>query len=123
MVNDAVKLDGGLQWGLLRDRSADTHNNTINLNLGLQAQIIPETLRTTLNYNLNLMTGHGDTPDNTIANGEVEWTLLAPQPNRVGVALAIQGLLEKKNGNADDSLNGTKWQVFSVLRLTAPLEY
>lgn len=121
MVNDALSLDGGVQWGLFKDRTAATKVHTINLNLGLQAEIIPDTLNTKLNYNLNLLTGSGDTPDNTIANGEVEWTLLPPETNSVGVALAFQGLLEKKNGNVDDSLNGTAWQIFSVLRFTAPL--
>lgn len=121
MVNDSLSLDGGLQWGLFKDRDASTKKHTVNLNLGLQAELIPETLNAKLNYNLNLLTGSGDTPDNRIANGEVEWTLLAPEPNNIGVALAFQGLLEKNNGNADDSLNGSSWQIFSVLRFTAPL--
>lgn len=122
-ISDALKFDGGLQWGVFQDRDANTDTDTINLNLGVQADIIPETLNAKLNYNMNLLTGDGDTPDSNIVSGEVEWTLFPPRENRIGAALAFQGLLENKNGNATDSLDGTDWQVFSVLRISAPLAY
>ena len=122
-VNDGLQLNGGLQWGQFQDRDANTDTNTINLNIGFQADIIPDVLKSKLNYNMNLLTGDGDTPDSNIVSGEVEWTLFPPRENSIGAALAFQGLLENKNGNADDSLDGTDWQVFSVLRISAPLAY
>lgn len=122
-VNDAVQINSGVQWSRFKDKTFDTRTNSINLNLGLQAEIIPETLDTTLNYNLNLLTGDGDTPDNTIANGEVVWTILPPTENNIGVAFAFQGLLEKRDGNSDRSFNGTDWQAFGLLRISAPVSY
>jgi hypothetical protein len=122
-VSDAVQLDGNLQWGLFQDRDGDNDTHTINLNLGVQAELIPETLKSKVNYNLNLLTGDGDTPDSNIVSGEVEWTLFPPRENSIGAALAFQGLLEKKNGTAEHSLDGTDWQVYSVLRISAPLAY
>ncbi|WP_282608494.1 hypothetical protein [Pelagibius sp. Alg239-R121] len=122
-ISDAVQLSGGVQWGLFTDTDADTRTHNVNVNLGVQAEILPETLRTSLNYNLNLLTGDGDTPDNTVANGEIEWTILPPTENNVGIALAFQGLLENKDGNGDTSIDGTDWQLFSVLRVSAPISY
>ena len=122
-INDRVELNGGMQWNRFRDKDFDTRNNTINVNFGLQAEIIPETLKSYLNYNLNLLTGDGDTPDNTVANGEIEWTIFPPTENRVGIALAFQGLLENRDGNDDKSFDGTDWQVFSLLRVSAPVSY
>jgi hypothetical protein len=123
IVSDAVQLTSGLQWGLFKDRGTNDSVHTVNLNLGIQAEIIPETLKTSLNYNLNLLTGDGDTPDNTVANGEIEWTILPPEENNIGVALAFQGLLENRNGNDDSSFDGTDWQIYSVLRISAPVSY
>jgi hypothetical protein len=118
---DRVQLDGGLQWGLFRTRDTNADSYNLNLTMGMQAVLIPEVLKTKLNYNLNLLAGDGDTPDNNLASGEVEWTLLPPENNRVGVALVLQGAWEDNNGNSDKSLDGSSWQVFSTLRLSAPL--
>ncbi|TQV78489.1 hypothetical protein [Denitrobaculum tricleocarpae] len=122
-VSDAVQVNSGVQWSRFKDKMFDTRTNSINLNLGLQAEIIPETLNTALNYNLNLLTGDGDTPDNTIANGEIVWTILPPTENYVGVALAFQGLVENRDGNSDKSFDGTDWQAFGLLRISAPVSY
>lgn len=122
-VSDRLEFNSSLQWSLFKDEDADSRTHSINLNLGVQAEIIPETLTTSLNYNLNLLTGDGYTPDNTVANGEIEWTILPPTENNIGVALAIQGLLENKDGNGDTSIDGTDWQAFSVLRISAPISY
>ena len=60
--------------------------------------------------------------DSHIWTGEMELTLLQPTTNRVGIALALQGLLE--TGSLGDGDSGeSSWQVFSVLRLSAPLAF
>ncbi len=122
-IRDVVQLNAGVQWSRFKDKFFDTTTHTINLNLGLQAEIIPETLNSSLNYNLNLLTGDGDTPDNTIANGEVLWTVLPPTENNIGIAFALQGLVEKRDGNSDKSFDGTDWQAFGLLRISAPISY
>lgn len=122
-VNDALQLNGGVQWILFSDKASDNRTHNMNFNLGIQAELIPDTLRATLNSNLNLLTGDGDTPDNAVANGEIEWTLLNPTENHVGVALAFQGLVENKDGNGDTSIDGTDWQIYSLLRISAPISY
>lgn len=119
----SLGLQGGVQWNQIIDTDAETNSHNVNLNLGIQAELIPETLRLKANYNLNLLAGDGDTNNRTIANGEVEWTLLPPTVNRVGVSIVFQGLMENKEDNADATQNTTTWQVFSLLRLTAPLSY
>lgn len=122
-VNDALQLNGSMQWILFSDKGSDNRTHNLNFNLGIQAEIIRDTLRATLNSNLNLLTGDGDTPDNAVANGEIEWTLLSPTENHVGVALAFQGLVENKDGNGDTSIDGTDWQIYSLLRISAPISY
>lgn len=123
LPSPSTNLSAGVQWNQIIDADNDNNTHNINLNLGIQAELIPKTLRIKANYNLNLLAGDGDSNDRTIANGEVEWTLLPPTVNSVGVAIVFQGLMENKDRNADVNQNQTVWQVFSLLRLSAPLAY
>ena len=123
LPSPSTNLSAGVQWNQIVDIDNKNNTHNINLNLGIQAELIPSTLKIKANYNLNLLAGDGDSNDRTIANGEVEWTLLPSTVNSVGVALVFQGLMENKDRNADVNQNQTVWQVFSLLRLSAPLAY
>lgn len=120
-VNDDLNLTAGTQFIRFEDVSEDKDSYMVGGNFGLQATLIPETLRTSWNYNMNLSAGSGDSPNTHLVSGEVEWTLIPAQTNRVGVALALRGSMEKEHGNDDDGLDDLRFETFAALRFTAPV--
>src|SRR3546814_11925616 len=80
-------------------------NRTVNLGLGADITVIPETLTASLYYSLNHRLGDGDTPDSSSVNGEVVWPLRPPEVNKLGIALAFTGCVPETN---DDFANPEK---------------
>lgn len=122
-VHDRLSFNGGVQFGAFRDEDNATSNYDTIVNFGANAVLMPDKLEWDLNYNLNLSSGSGDTPDRHIVNSEAEYTLLPPGRNRPGVALAIRGQMEDSNGNANSNNDRTQYQIFSVLRVKAPVSF
>lgn len=122
-VNDRLTLDSGVSFGHFADQDANTQNFDTNINLSMNAIVIPEKVNFNMDYNLNLSTGSGDTPDRHIVNSEVEYTIRQPARNRLGMAVAVRGSMENTHGSADALQNETEYQVFTVLRIKAPFGY
>lgn len=123
VVSPHLNLDGGLQFGGFTDKDTNQTGYTTNLNFAMTNQVIPDVLDWNLDYNLNLLSGSGDTPVSHVVNSEIEWTFLQPKPNHAGLALAVRGSMENVNGNADNTQDGTEYQVFVVLRIKAPFDF
>ncbi|WP_343563897.1 hypothetical protein [Kiloniella sp. b19] len=119
-VNERLYLNSGIQFGVLEDQDLDRYSYTTNMNMGFRAELIPDVLDWGLDYNLNLANGSGDSTDSHILNSEVEWTVLPPETNRPGFAVALQGALEDFDESTDTSINETEYQLFVVLRVKAP---
>ncbi len=122
-VSPHLNLDGGLQFGGFTDKDTNQTGYTTNLNFAMSNQVVPDVLDWNLDYNLNLLSGSGDTPVSHVVNSEIEWTFLQPRPNHAGLALAVRGSMENVNGNADNTQDGTEYQVFVVLRIKAPFDF
>ena len=123
-VNDRLTLNGGFQFGSLKDNGAGTTTYNANVQFGASAIFIPEILLGRFDYNLNLMTGNGDTPYRNLINGEIEWNIFAHRTNRPGISLAVRGSMEdNRNGISTEIPDGTNYQVFTVLRFRAPLAW
>ncbi|MBX2833391.1 MAG: hypothetical protein KTR28_00300 [Micavibrio sp.] len=121
-VNERLNLDGGVSFGAFRDEDAATSNYDTNLNLGVDAIIISDKLDLNFDYNLNLASGSGDTPDRHIVNSEAEYTVLQPSRNRPGLALALRGSMEDTHASTTTE-NETQYQVYTVLRVKAPFGF
>src|SRR5690606_1028336 len=103
------------------DTGADAQ--TLNIGLGADITVIPETLTASLYYSLNHRLGDGDTPDSNSLNGEVVWTIQPPEANRLGIALAFSGFLQDVNEDFDAPGDGFQYQAFTTLRLSLPVAY
>lgn len=123
LADDWITLSPSLQWDMFED--LDTHDDAQTLNIGLGADItvIPETLTASLYYSLNHRLGDGDTPDSNSLNGEVVWTIQPPEVNRLGIALAFSGFLQDVNQDFDAPDDGFQYQAFTTLRLSLPVAY
>ncbi len=119
-VSENLEVHGGVQGGSFHDRanSPDTSFDT-TLNFGASGNIIPNVLRASADYNLNLSSGSTGSPDRQMATSEVEWTLIKPETNKPGVALALRGSIEDNHGGVTQ--DETAYQVFTVLRVRAPM--
>ncbi len=122
-VSDRLSLSSGLQFNKYLLKDTDERSYNVTGNFGLQAQIIPDTLYTIIDYNMNLSSGSGEVPDRHLFTGEVEWTVIPVETNKPGVALAFRGAMEKEHGNDGSSLDDTKYEGFFVLRIKAPIKY
>ncbi|MFT6558783.1 hypothetical protein [Sneathiella sp.] len=122
-VSDALNLSLGTSYNQYVQKADGERSYNVTGNLGVQASLIPQTLTTNINYNMNLSSGSGDLPDKHILSGEMEWTFIPADVNRPGVALAFRGAMEKENGNSDNALDDAKYEGFIVLRLKAPVVY
>ena len=123
LVDDWLTLSPSLQWDMFEDLDTGDDNQTLNIGFGADVTLIPETLTASLYYSLNHRLGDGDTPDSNSFNGEVVWTLQAPEVNRLGVALAFSGFLQDVNEDFDAPDDGFQYQAFTALRLSLPLAY
>lgn len=122
-VNDRLSLDSGLQFAVFRDEDlGDTSYDTI-FNIGAQTVLLPDRLEWEFDYNLNLAGGDGDSPDRHIVNSEAEYTFFAPARNRPGLALAVRGQMEDSYGHNNATLDETNYQIYSVIRIKAPLAF
>ncbi len=120
LVDDWLTLSPSLQFDNFEDLDDDTNNQTINIGLGANITVIPETLNASLYYSMNHRMGHGDTPDTNSLNGEVVWTLRKAEANKLGVALAFSGFVQETNDDFQESL---QYQAFTTLRLSLPVAY
>src|SRR3546814_18468467 len=90
-------------------------NRTLNLGLGADITVIPETLTASLYYSLNHRLGDGDTPDSSSVNGEIVWTLRPPEMNTLGISLAFTGFVQETNDDLDNPENDLQYQPFTPL--------
>ncbi len=120
-LSDRLDINTGLQHSSFEDKTNNTTSYSTNVTFGLRSMLITDTLDLNLNYNLNLAGGNGDSPDIHIINSELEWTLLQARKNRPGIAFAVRGSMEMTDGNTTTTENETKYQVFTVLRISAPI--
>ncbi|MGF1632077.1 MAG: hypothetical protein ACFCUT_21580 [Kiloniellaceae bacterium] len=123
LVDDWLTLSPSIQWDRFDDLDSGEHNQTINIGLGADITVIPETLNATLYYSLNHRLGDGDTPDTNSLNGEVVWTLRRPEANKLGVALAVSGFIQDTNDDFSNPETDFQYQAFTTLRLSLPVAY
>lgn len=119
--SDRFSLNTSLQATQNIRGANDNESYTYNGLIGLRAALVPKEIDLTFDYNLNLATGSGDTPDKHLFTSEVSWTLREVKVNQPGIALALRGSLETNNGNTDSNLNATKYEAFLGLRINAPV--
>ncbi len=123
MIDPRWNVNGGLSFGTFRDEDNSVATYDTNLNLGLDAVLIEDRLDLNFDYNLNLAGGSGDIPDRHIVNSEVAYTITPPSRNRPGMALAIRGSMGDTDGSSNGIQDETIYQVFTVLRVTAPFGF
>ncbi|HEY9548176.1 MAG TPA: hypothetical protein VIR45_01630 [Kiloniellaceae bacterium] len=123
LVDDWLTLSPSLQWDSFEDLDTGDDNRTLNLGLGADITMIPETLTASLYYSLNHRLGDGDTPDSSSVNGEIVWTLRPPEVNKLGIALAFTGFVQETNDDFDNPENDLQYQAFTALRLSLPVAY
>lgn len=120
-ISDRLDINTSLQHSSFEDKTNNTTSYSTNVLFGLRSILIADTLDLNLNYNLNLAGGDIDSPDIHIINSELEWTLVQARQNRPGLAFAVRGSMEMTNGNTTPPEDETQYQVFTVLRISAPL--
>ncbi|MPZ10187.1 MAG: hypothetical protein GEU89_08230 [Kiloniellaceae bacterium] len=123
LVDDWLTLSPSVQWDNFEDLDLGDDNQTLNLGLGADITVIPETLSATLYYALNHGMGDGDAPDTSSLNGELVWTLQPPEANKLGVALALSGFIQETNDDFSNSEADLQYQAFTTLRLSLPVVY
>lgn len=119
--SDRFSLNTSLQATQNIRGTNDNESYTYNGLIGLRAALVPKEIDLTFDYNLNLATGSGDTPDKHLFTSEVSWTLREVKVNQPGIAIALRGSLETNNGNTNSNLDTTKYEGFLVLRISAPV--
>lgn len=122
-ASDRLNMSSALSFGSLRNEDTSDTTYDTNINLGLNAIVIPDLVDLNLDYNLNLSNGSSDSPDRHILNSEVEYMILQPSRNRPGLAFAVRGSMEDTNGNAHAHDNETSYQVYTVLRVKSPFGF
>jgi hypothetical protein len=123
LVDDWLTLSPSIQWDRFDDRDTGDDNQTINIGLGADITVIPETLTASLYYSVNHRMGDGDTPDTNSLSGEVVWTLRPPEANKLGVALALSGFVQDTNDDFSNPETDLQYQAFTTLRLSLPVAY
>jgi hypothetical protein len=113
-----LTLYSDLQYGKFESDSDDSTSYTTNWNVGTNATIT-EKLTLNINYNLNLAGGDNDQPDRQLINAELGWTIRTATQNNPGIAFAVRGAMENYNENSATNYDDN-YQVFAVIRLTAP---
>ncbi len=122
-VSDRLNLTSGLQFGIYEERQSARTSRQVNWLANIDAEIIPGTLNGALNYNLNLLTGGGDTPDRNVLSGELEWILEEASETRPRLSLALRGAVETNNGYAAPTDNESRYETYAVFRIQAPVRY
>ncbi|MCX4187494.1 hypothetical protein [Methylophaga sp. OBS4] len=115
-----LSVNTDLQYGVFESQTQNETTYTTNLNFGLLSLLIPNKLDLGFNYNLNLAGGDNDSPDRQLINAEIGWTFITASQNNPGIAVAIRGAMERNHGNSAQTTNEDKYQLFAVLRVTAP---
>lgn len=115
-----LSFNSDIQYGVFESQSNHSTAYTTNLNLGVQSLLIPNKLDLGLNYNLNLAGGDNDSPDRHLINAEIGWTFITASKNNPGIALAIRGSMENYHDNSAQTTSDDNYQVFAILRCTAP---
>lgn len=123
VISPRFEVNGALQTGHLRDKDLPSSNFDTNFLFAASAKLIPDKLHARMDYNLNLAAGTGDTPDRHLLNSEVEYTVLKPDNKRPGLAIALRGSMEDRHGNTNNAQNDTAYQLFTVLRIKAPVAF
>lgn len=118
--SDRLSFNADAQYGTFETRLTRQIAYTTNLNVGVRSLLIPNKLDFSINYNLNLAGGDNDSPDRHLMNAELGWTYLTASKNNPGVAFALRGALEQYHGHEQTSLYQDNYQVFAIVRITAP---
>ena len=117
-VTDRLGVSLGAQYSGIDDSGGD--GNTVNGLIGFDAEVFPERLNLSLDYNMNLSSGGADLPDRHLVNGELAWTLRAAEANEAGLELALRGSFETGDSSSDEDQS---YEAFAVIRLLAPISY
>lgn len=120
-VSDRLFLSGGPQVNIFEDKDNDERSYDVNANFALQADLIPDELMLSADYNLNLSSGSNDTSDRHLASGELEWIIIPAKENSIGVSALLRGSVEKEDRNSDASFNNTRYETYGLFRITAPV--
>lgn len=121
-VDDWLSLRPYAQWNLFdQDEEDETHN--VSLGLDTTVQLIPETLSSTVNYNLNLASQSGDTTRTHFVGGEVLWNFWPAETNRPGLGLSVSGSYEDRDSDLDGGSSEDVYQVFLNLKVTLSAAY
>ncbi len=120
-LSDRLFLSGGPQVNIFEDE--DNHERTydVNANFSLQADLIPDELKLSADYNLNLSSGSNDSSDRHLASGELEWIIIPARNNSIGISALLKGSVEKEDRNSDASFNNTRYETYGLFRFTAPI--
>jgi len=120
-VSDRLSLNSDIQYGIFDTEAEGLRSISTNLNMGMQALLIPDKLDFSLNYNVNLARGDHDIPDRHFINAQIGWTLLKATQTKPGVVLALRGSMENNDETTLQSTGRDGYQIFAVLRINAPL--
>lgn len=117
-VTDRLGVSLGAQYSGVDDSGGD--GNTVNGLIGFDAEVVPERLSLSLDYNMNLSSGDVDLPDRHLVNGELAWRLRAAEANEAGLEFALRGSFEMGDSSSDEDQS---YEAFAVIRLLAPISY
>jgi hypothetical protein len=117
---DRFSVNADIQYGTFETRLTHQKAYTTNFTLDMRSRLVPDKLDFSVNYNLNLAGGDNDSPDRHLINAELGWTYLEATKNKPGVAFALRGALERYHGNTQNSLYRDNYQVYAIVRITAP---
>ena len=122
-ISQRLNLDAGIQRSEFKDIDNNQTSNNTNYTLGINSILIPEKLNFKVNYNLNLSGGDDDSPNREVINSELEYVFIKARSNRPGLSLSVRGALEDKYDSPDPTQNEDNYQIFTVLRVTAPIDH
>lgn len=122
-VNKRLNFETAISYGDFHDKDKSTSSYDTTINLGIDAILIQDKLDVNFDYNVNLYNGYNDIPNTHIVNSELEYTFFQPAQNHPGIALAIRGAMEDTHDNNNQQSDEKDYQVFIILRVTAPFGY
>jgi hypothetical protein len=120
-MSERLSFNSDIQYGIFDTEAEGLRSYSTNFNMGVQALLIPDRLDFSLDYNVNLARGDHDLPDRHYISAQIGWTLLQATQTKPGVALALRGSMENNDETTLHSTGRDGYQIFAVLRISAPL--
>jgi hypothetical protein len=118
---DRIYLSPSVQWVHTNNLDLAQQDNFVNLLLSGQLVLIPDTLNSTFSSGFNLHGGTIDRPSAFNASGEIDWSVLAPKPNRPGFSLALTGSYQANEQGF--GLEEDAYQIFAQLKINSPISF